>query len=68
MLVCKYVGRNGSAAMLATTRSVGVTPQVNLRKPNADVTRSPKQCNQWSYKKDLCPSKFEKKTCKENNN
>ena len=31
MLVCKYVDENGSAAMLATKRSAGVTPEVNLR-------------------------------------
>ena len=33
MLVCKYVDCNGLAAMLATKRSVGVTPEVNLRNP-----------------------------------
>ena len=31
MRVHKYVDRNGSAAMLATKRSAGVTPEVNLR-------------------------------------
>ena len=31
MLVQKYVDLNGSAAMLATKRSAGVTPEVNLR-------------------------------------
>ena len=31
MLARKYVDENGSAAMLATKRSAGVTPEVNLR-------------------------------------
>ena len=31
--VCKYVDRNGSTAMLATNRSAGITPDVNLRNP-----------------------------------
>ena len=31
MLVHKYVDENSSAAMLATKRSAGVTPEVNLR-------------------------------------
>ena len=31
LLVCKYVYENGSAAMLATKRSKGVAPEVNLR-------------------------------------
>lgn len=31
ILVYKYVDKNCSAAMLATTRSAGVTPVVNLR-------------------------------------
>ena len=33
MLVHKYVDKNGSVAMLATNRSAGVTPEVNLRIP-----------------------------------
>ena len=60
-------GWNDSAAMLATKRSAGVTPQVNLRnllhvgdeackhalplKPRADVTKSPKQRYQWPRKR-----------------
>ena len=42
----KYVDRKGSAAMLTTKRSTGVTPEVNvmnLMKPRVDVARSPKQ-------------------------
>ena len=31
MLVHKYIGENGSAAMPAPNRSAGVTPEVNLR-------------------------------------
>ena len=40
MLVRKNVDENGSAAMLATKRSVGVAPEVNLRNPlrTVDVT------------------------------
>ena len=30
MPACRYVEENGSAAMLATKRSAGVTPEVNL--------------------------------------
>ena len=33
MLACKYVDENGSAVMLATKRSAGVTPEVNLTIP-----------------------------------
>ena len=33
-------------------------------KPSANVIRSPKQGNQWPYKKDLCPQKLKKKTKK----
>ena len=32
MLVCKYVNEIGLTAMLATKRSAGVAPEVNLRK------------------------------------
>ena len=62
----KYVGGNGSAAMLAAKRSAGVTPEVNLRehlthmplprlptlvlKPRGGFTRSPKQGYQWPTK------------------
>ena len=67
--ICKYVDQKGSAAMLTSIQSAGVTPEVNLRiiqvrkhakgptlalKPRTDVTRSPKQ---WSLKKDSCPQK-----------
>ena len=31
MLVCKYMDENGLVAMLATKRSAGVAPEVNLR-------------------------------------
>ena len=31
MLVCKYMDQNGSPAMLATTKSAGVAPEVSLR-------------------------------------
>ena len=31
MVVYKYVDENGLAAMLATNRSAGVAPEVNLR-------------------------------------
>ena len=61
MLVRKYVDRTGSATMLATKRSAGVTPEVNvtsmqarestlLLEHAADVTRSPKQGYQWPHK------------------
>ena len=33
LYVCKYVDWNGFGAMLATKRSAGVTPEVNLRNP-----------------------------------
>ena len=33
MLVPKYTEDNGSSAMLATKRSAGVAPEVNLRIP-----------------------------------
>ena len=33
MLVLTYVDVNGSAAKLATKKSAGVTPEVNLRIP-----------------------------------
>ena len=58
--------------MLATKRSVGVAPEVNLRehvicvapssankKPRGDITRrSPKQGYQRPYKEGLCPPKI----------
>ena len=31
-------------------------------KPRGDITRSPKQGNQWPHKKDLCPPKIKKKS------
>ena len=37
MLVCKYVDENGSATMLATKRSTGVTPEVNLREHTSHI-------------------------------
>ena len=56
--ICKYMDWKGTAAMLTSTQSVGVAPEVNLRiiqarthaqkgstlalKPRADVTRNPK--------------------------
>ena len=66
-------GRDSSAAMLATKRLAGVTPEVNLGellcqmqirlstlalKSRGDVTRSPKQGYQWPHKKDSCPPKI----------
>ena len=63
--MCKYVDQTGSAAMLATKRSAGVTPEVNLRnplhateratlalKPRTGVAGSPKEGYQWQHKKD----------------
>ena len=47
----KYVEKYSLAVILATNRSAGVTPEVNLR---TDVTRSLKQGYQWPNKKDLC--------------
>ena len=41
MLVRKYVDENGLAAMLAAKRSVGVTPEVNLREHTSCM---PLQC------------------------
>ena len=73
MAVHRYVEDNGSAAMLATKRSVGVTSEMNLQNcvthmplPKAnkaahargDVTRSPKQEYQWPHKKDTRPPNF----------
>ena len=51
-LLTKYVEENSLAAMLATKRSAGVAPEVNLR---TDVTRSLKQGYQGPHKKDLRP-------------
>ena len=62
----RYMEEIESAAMLATKRSAGVAPEVNLGKhvtcmplptwkPRADITRSTKQGYQWHHKKDLCP-------------
>ena len=50
-MIDKYVDQNGLIAMLATNRSAGVAPEVNLRNPlhtgdktyKGDVIRSPKQ-------------------------
>ena len=55
--VCRYMDQKGSAAMLTSLQSTGVTPEVNLRitqarkhakalKLRADITRSPKQGHQ----------------------
>ena len=74
MTAHSYEEENGSAAMLTTRRSAGVTLDMNLidcvthipppnankaahsgLKPREDVTRSPKQGNQWPHKND---SKF----------
>ena len=33
MIVCKYVDKNGSATMLVTKRSAGVTAEVNVKIP-----------------------------------
>ena len=48
-MICKYMDQKGLAAMLATKRSAGVTPEMNLRNPlragddpRADITRNPK--------------------------
>ena len=64
--------QKGSAAMLISIQSAGVTPEVNLRitqarkhtrDPLGFEIRSPKQGYQWPHKKDLCPPKtFLKKT------
>ena len=35
-------GSKGSATMLAVNGLAGVAPEVNLRKPRADITRIPK--------------------------
>ena len=32
-MICKYMDWKGSPAMLATNRSAGVTPEMNLRNP-----------------------------------
>ena len=61
-----------SATLLATKRSAGVTPEVNLREcltrtpppgtnKAAHSGRSPKQGYQWPHKKNLCPPKITKK-------
>ena len=69
----RYAEENSSAAMLATKRSAGVVPEMNLRE---GVTCFPlpsrnkaalRRCHQksekgyqWTHKKDLCPPKFKK--------
>ena len=73
---CRYVEETNLAAILATKRSAGVTPEVNLRKgvthmpppsankalkPRGDITRSAKQEYQFLHKKDSCLQKFLKK-------
>ena len=45
MLVCKYVVQIGLATMLATKRSAGVTPDLNLRNPLHLGDKTPKQGN-----------------------
>ena len=30
-MICKYMDRNGLSAMLTSTQSAGVSPEVNLR-------------------------------------
>ena len=67
--MCKYVDQKGSAAMLTSIQSAGVTPEVNLRitqarkhafkgstlalKPRADVTRSQNRGISGPTKKDF---------------
>ena len=66
--LCSTLDQDGSAAMHSVKRSVGVTPEVNLRNPlhegsalalklKADISRNPKQRHQWPQGKDLCPPK-----------
>ena len=69
MLVRKYVDENGLAAMLAAKRSVGVTPEVNLREHTSCMPlqcvnkaahsgfESPKQSISGPTK-DMCPPTF----------
>ena len=74
---CRYVEETNLAAILATKRSAGVTPEVNLRegvthmpppsankalKPRGDITRSAKQEYQFLHKKDSCPPKIFKES------
>ena len=56
--------QNGLATILTIERSASVVPELNLgnllqgsMKPRADVTRIPKQENQWIHRKGLMSSK-----------
>ena len=44
--LCKYVGQNGSAAMLATKKSAGVSPKMNLRNP---LQAGNEACKWWIH-------------------
>ena len=74
-MICKYTDWKGSAAMLASLQSAGVTPEVNLRitqvrkqaigihpglKPRADVTTNQKQWYQWPTKRTCILQRFYK--------
>ena len=45
MLVSKYVDQNSSATMLATKRSAGIAPEVNLGNPLHAGDKARKQHN-----------------------
>ena len=47
MPACRYIEENGLAAMLATKRSVGVTPEVNLRE--CETCMPPPSMNKVSH-------------------
>ena len=46
MPACRYMEEYGSAAMLATKRSAGVTPEMNLRE---HITRTPLPMNKSAH-------------------
>ena len=74
MPACRYVEVIGSAAMLATKRSAGFTPYMNIREhvthlpptstnkaAHSDFEMSQNRGISGSIKKDLCPPNFFKK-------
>ena len=71
-MISKYVDQKGSTAILATKRSAGVTPEVNLRNPlytsQVSTLALKHRCHQKSkkgvsvaHKNNLCPPKNYKK-------
>ena len=57
VLVCRYMDQNGSASMLATKRSAGVTPEVNLGILLGTGNKTWKTGVSVAQQKKWCPSK-----------